>query len=59
MGAFEYCASLKNIQLSSKLEHIGNWCFQDCPDLENIAIPSGVKEIGGVGHFMDVEGLKI
>ena len=56
-GAFYNCISLKEIQLPSKLNEIGNCSFYNCSGLvNNLAIPSTVTSIGDEA-FYQCEGL--
>jgi hypothetical protein len=45
LEAFGYCSNLKDVQLSSNLQHIETWAFTNT-DISSIYIPSSVQSIG-------------
>ncbi len=51
--AFEDCRSLAQITFAanSSLASIGNWAFYNCHELQNLAIPEGVTEIGKAAFY--------
>ena len=72
MDAFRSCLSATQVELSKSLETVAPYAFADCPNLEAVIIPEGVKSIEhhafnvtpeeihfDVGHIVNVEGGKI
>ncbi len=54
---FLKCASLKNVEIGSGVQSIGEFAFGGCTSLENITIPDSVKDIGK-GAFLKCTSLK-
>ena len=51
INGFYRCLSLKNISLSSNIETIPTYAFQDCTSLESIVIPNGIKKMGSMVFY--------
>lgn len=45
-GAFEYCYSLKTVELGESVETIEDWAFLKCTSIESIVIPDSINYIG-------------
>ena len=54
---FLKCTSLKNVEIGSGVQSLGEQAFGDCTSLESITIPSNVKDIGK-GAFLKCTSLK-
>lgn len=54
--AFRWC-TIKSIEISKKVQSIGERAFDDCSNLESIVIPYGVKSINS-GTFAGCKSLK-
>ena len=55
-NAFRWC-TIKSIEISKKVQSIGERAFDDCSNLESIVIPYGVKSINS-GTFAGCKSLK-
>ncbi|GAB1222424.1 hypothetical protein ENUP19_0108G0018 [Entamoeba nuttalli] len=54
---FEYCTSLRTINIPTSISKIGDKCFEECNSLRTINIPTSVSKIGN-GCFYECSSLK-
>ena len=45
INVFNYCSSLKNIELPTSVSDINEWTFRSCNGLESVTIPGNIKVI--------------